>query len=507
MKIVIVGGGTAGWLSAIYLANLNVRADGFKPYQITVIESPNIPIIGAGEGSTGALIGTLKEKLRKLEGLNQEEFLKKAGATVKLGLNCKNWNGDGENFLEPLQPSSTSWSVLDIDYLLASAHGKSYQASATGTLWDENKVPFYKDTLKDAGCIGYHFDAHKVGAYFKEVALKNGVEFISADVTETDVCPGTGNLLSVTLDNGNAILADMWFDCTGFNKLLINAVGGKWKSYSEWLPCDRAMPYLYNYEEGETIRPETLAWAMPNGWMWQIPTQERYGCGYVYSSKFVSDEQALKEMQEITGRKIDPIRVIKFNPGRQEEVWKKNVVCFGLASNFLEPLEATSIHSTIVQLEVFISIHLGIDLNETMFDVNIEKYNKFFGKMIDDFKDLIQIHYITKREDTEFWKWVKNEMPKTDKVKEIIEICKYKSPSPRDWDIFSGASGWGVWACILTGLGILEKRTICNTMWNNNLNVDSDIMYEKMISHFYNENKKFMTHNELLDFIKKEKQK
>jgi tryptophan halogenase len=507
MKIVIVGGGTAGWLSAMYLANLNVRADGFKPYQITVIESPNIPIIGAGEGSTGALIGTLKEKLRKLEGLNSEEFLKKADATVKLGLNCKNWNGDGKNFLEPLQPSSTSWSALDIDYLLASAHGKSYQASATGTLWDENKVPFYKDTLKDAGGIGYHFDAHKVGAYFKEVALKNGVELIEADVTETDVCPGTGNLLSVTLDNGNGILADMWFDCTGFNKLLINAVGGKWKSYSEWLPCDRAMPYLHSYEEGETIRPETLAWAMPNGWMWQIPTQQRYGCGYVYSSKFVSDGQALKEMEEITGRKIDPIRIIKFEAGRQEEVWKNNVICFGLASNFLEPLEATSIHSTIVQLEVFISMHLGIDLNETIFDVNVKNYNKFFGKMVDDFKDLIQIHYITKREDTEFWKWVKNEMPKTDKVKEIIEICKYKCPSPRDWDIFSGASGWGVWACILTGLGILDKRAIANTMWNNNLNVDSDIMFEKMICHFYNENKKFMTHNELLDFIKKEKQK
>jgi len=502
MKIVIVGGGTAGWLSAIYLANLNVRADEFRPYQITVIESPNIPIIGAGEGSTGALIGTLKEKLRKLEGLNQEEFLKKAGATVKLGLNCKNWNGDGENFLEPLQPSSTSWSVLDIDYLLASAHGKSYQASATGTLWDENKVPFYKDTLKDAGGIGYHFDAHKVGAYFKEVALKNGVEFISADVTETDVCPGTGNLLSVTLDNGNAILADMWFDCTGFNKLLINAVGGKWKSYSEWLPCDRAMPYLHNYEEGETIRPETLAWAMPNGWMWQIPTQERYGCGYVYSSKFVSDEQALKEMEEITGRKIDPIRVIKFNPGRQEEVWKKNVVCFGLASNFLEPLEATSIHSTIVQLEVFISIHLGIDLNETMFDVNIEKYNKFFGKMIDDFKDLIQIHYITKREDSEFWKYIKYELEISDRNKEVLNLCKIRVPSFKDFSAIVSASGWGVWCWLLAGLGHISNDVVDDSIYNANLKIDLQKAYGDIQNRYSKVPEIFYTHNEFLEDIK-----
>lgn len=508
MKIVIVGGGTAGWITSLFLAERNIRDDEYKPFDITVIESPKIPIIGAGEGSTGAMVGLLKDKLKRLKGIDQIEFLKRANATIKLGINVKNWNGDGNNFLEPLQPTSTANQNIDLDYHLASLYGESHYASPTGVVWEESLVPFYtgsNNNMLDGGGFAYHFDAHKVGEYFREVAVENGVKHISAEVIETIIDKNTGNLSKLVLDNGEIVESELWFDCTGFSRVLINEVGGKWKSYSDFLPCNKAMPYIHQYEEGETIRPETLAWAMPNGWMWQIPTQERYGCGYVYSDKFITDEQALKEMEEITGRKINPIRVLSFDPGRMEEVWVKNVIAVGLSSHFLEPLEATSIHSTIVQMDVFSRIYLGIFAQETFYEVNRKKYNTFFAKMVDDFADLIRIHYVTKRQDSEFWKYVNNELPKTDKVNEIIEICKYRSPNVYDWQMFPGASGWGVWATILTGLGILEKQVISNNFWNHGFNVDAEIMYEKMVSHFLNYKKYFVTHNRLIEFLKNQK--
>jgi len=509
MKIVIVGGGTAGWITSLFLANKNIRDDKHTQYDITVIESPKIPIIGAGEGSTGAMVYLLKDELKNLKGISQLEFLKKSNATIKLGLNVKDWNGDGKNFLEPLTPSLTAGKKIDVDYLLTSAHGNSHQSSPWGVLWDEDMVPFsfsHQNGIRDSGNPGYayHFDAHKVGEYFKDVAIKNGVTYISAEVLDTIVSSETGKLSKIILDNGDTIEADLWFDCTGFNRKLINSVGGKWKSYSEFLPCDRAMPYLHNYEKDETIRPETLAWAMPNGWMWQIPTQERYGCGYVYSSKFVSDEQAHKEMEEITGRKINPIRVLEFDPGRMEEVWIKNVICVGLSSHFLEPLEATSIHATIVQMEMFTKIYLGNSTNETFYESNIKKYNNYFNTLIDNFVDAIRIHYVTKRQDSDFWKYVNDELSKTEKVKEIIEICKYRSPMYDDWNYISGGANWGVWSSILTGIGILDKEIILNTLYNHNYNTNSENMYKKLLENFtlYKDRSKFIKHNELIRLLR-----
>ena len=481
MKIVIVGAGTAGWITAMYLANKNIRKDGQIPYQITVIESKNIPIIGAGEGSTASLYSMLKRNLKNLKGLNQTEFFKKTNATIKLGLNCKDWNGDGTEFKVPLQPSSTSTlTAIDFDYILATAYESSYLSSPMGIPWDVNTVPFHSASFNDSsGGYGYHFDAHKVGEYFKEVALQNGVECIQADVVETDV-DESGNLVALTLDNGNTILSDMWFDCTGFNKTLINSVGGKWKSYSDYLPCNKAMPYLYEYEENETIKPETLAWAMPNGWMWQIPTQERYGCGYVYSDKFITDEQALEEVQRITGRKIEPIRVISFDPGRQERVWINNVMAVGLSSNFLEPMEATSIHSTLIQLDLFAYHYFNSDLDKIDFKTSPQAYNNTIGKMWDDFRDLLQIHYVTQREDSEFWKYCKYDLKKTDKVKHVLELSKYRSPSSWDFDLYHGSATWGVWCWTIYGLDIVSKEAVENTLNNYALMPYAKETYDKI---------------------------
>ena len=506
MKIVIVGGGTAGWLASLFLANRNKRPDGLIPYDITVIESSKIPIIGAGEGSTGILLDALNKKLKRLEGLNEKEFAEKTNASIKLGINCKDWNGDGKSFFEPLQPTHTFSDVVDIDFLLASVYADSYLGSPTGAMWENNKVPFYSINFNPTGGYSYHFDAHKVGQYFKEVALKNGVKYIDSEVGNFDVNPNNGNLDSVELlDSNEVITADLWFDCTGFSRKLINAVGGGWVDYSKWLPVNKALTYFWPYEKDEEVKPETLAWAMPNGWMWQIPTQERYGCGYVYCDKFVTDEQAHKELEEITGRKITPNRVIEFSAGRVENSWTSNVVSAGLASSFLEPLEATSIHGTIMQLDLFCNYYLDIDLESTSYSEARKKYNKIVGNMFDSYKELIQHHYITKREDSEFWRYYKNEVPKLSGVTDILEICKRRSPTYKDFDNYFGSGGWPVVCFVLTGLGNLSKRTCANTLWNYGLNIGSDEAWAKLNHYYTKDMKKYWSHNEFLEQIQRKK--
>ena len=393
MKVVIVGGGTAGWMAACYFARYNHSSENLN--EIVVIESSKIPIVGAGEGSTGILLELLNKKLKRLEGLSEKDFVEKTNATVKLGINCKDWNGDGKSFFEPLQPTQTFPDSVDIDFLLASTYAESYLASPTGPMWDHNKVPFYSINFNPTGGYSYHFDAHKVGQYFKEVALKNGVKYIDAEVGNFDVNQNTGNLESVELLDSNQVMtADLWFDCTGFSRKLINSVGGGWVDYSKWLPVNKALTYFWPYEADEEIKPQTLAWAMPNGWMWQIPTQKRYGCGYVYSDKFTTYENAVDELIKTTGRKIEPLRNLKFDCGRVNSAWVKNVSSIGLSSGFLEPLEATSIHSTIIQLDLLFTNGLNFVNKE------INEYMKTYMDAIQEIKYVpnIGIEYIKAKE-------------------------------------------------------------------------------------------------------------
>jgi hypothetical protein len=166
------------------------------------------------------------------------------------------------------------------------------------------------------------------------------------------------------------------------------------------------------------------------------------------------------------GREVEPLRNIKFDCGRLKTPWVKNVVAIGLSQSFVEPLQATSIHATIIQLDVLLSNSLNFtyDKSEIVFESNIKRYNDFVNKMVDDIRDLIQIHYMNQREDTEFWKNYKYEVPQTEKVKHIMEVSKYRSPSMIDYDLYHGSANWGVWCWTLIGLGILTKETAIKTL-------------------------------------------
>lgn len=480
MKIVIVGGGTAGWLAACYLAKYNHSADELN--EITVIESSKIPIIGAGEGSTGLFTKVMRNQFSNW-GMSEIEFLYETESTLKLGINFKDWNGKGTQFYSPVQPTETTMSSVDTHLLASHILGKYYDSSPSGHLM-ANGYSTYANSGTTIYGHSYHFDAHKVGQYFKKYAVKNGVKVIDTEVESLQRNQLTGELESVQTTIGK-IEGDFWIDCSGFNRVLIGPMGGGWKSYSDYLKVNAAIPFIEKFKDGEVPNLETLSQAMPNGWMWKIPTQKRYGCGYVYSDNHTTYDKAVDELIKTLGKNVEPLRNIKFDCGRVENPWVKNVVAIGLSQGFVEPLEATSIHATIVQLDFLStnSLNFACDKNDIVFESNIKKYNDYINRFMDDIKDLIQMHYMTEREDSEFWKNYKYEVPKTDTVKSIMEVCKHRSPSMLDFNFYHGVGNWGVWCWTVIGLGHLPKETALKTLMgyrNNMTNIENTM---KSINH------------------------
>jgi len=482
MKVVIVGGGTAGWLAASIFAvsDIQRKQKGYDTkLDIIVLESNNIPIIGAGEGSTGILSSWISTKLAPL-GVSEIDFLNKTDATLKLGIRFKDWKHIGHEYQSPIQPTQTTMMNIDADLMSCHIFGKYQHSSPAGYLMDNE----YSCYSRNTGLIpmnAYHFDAHKVGKYFKEKCMENGVKNVIGEINQLNIDKETGFLKSVNIkESVEKIEGDIWIDASGFSKILIDTMGGEWESYKDVLPTTAAIPYFYDYKKDENVLAETLAWAQPNGWMWQIPTQERYGCGYVYSDNHTTYDKAVDELIKNTGRNIQPIRNLKFEAGRVKNFWSKNVVAIGLASGFLEPLQATSIHSTLVQLDLFAYHYFSSDLSNIDFKTSPKAYNKTIGKMWDDFRDLLQIHYVTQREDSDFWKYCKYDLKKTDKVTHILEVSKHRSPSSWDFDLYHGSATWGVWCWTIYGLGIVTKETVKHTLNNYGLMGDAKKTHEKI---------------------------
>jgi tryptophan halogenase len=454
MKIVIVGGGTAGWLAALMISKIQKTS-----HELTLIESSKIGIIGAGEGSTGHLTDIIQGNSWDY-GCDEEEFLKETGATIKLGIEHRDWMGKGTSYFGPIDGTQTSGQSPDVMLCHAMVNDiPVHTMSLNGYLLSENKTNYWYEEGKLTNTRGnaYHFDGHKVGKYFKKVATKNNVKHIDSEVL--DITINENGIESLLLSNGETITADFFIDCSGFARKLMKALDIKWTSYQKNLPVNSAMPFLIDYKQDEEISSTTLAWAHSAGWMWKIPTGDRYGCGYVYDSNFISDDEAKKEIETTLGHEIEPIKYIKFDTGRLDKLWYKNCLAIGLAGAFAEPLEATSIHSTIIQLSSFIFDYLKDTREETVNTGSQNIYNRRMTQMYDDFKDFLVLHYQTKRTDSKFWQWINTGETKTDFVTDIIKMSKTKIPQPVDFKQYYGYAGSPLWNWILYGLGHINKAS------------------------------------------------
>ena len=474
MKVVIIGGGTAGWLAATHFVK---HTNG---YDVTVIESLNIPIIGAGEGATALLPWFLMDGWDN-GGIDEKEFLRKTKGTIKMAINLKNWRGDNSNFYSPIHASSTHGQPYDTAFLGSILkYGRADMSSMHSWLLEDGLTTYdksYRKILPGLASHSYHFDGVEVGKYFKELCVKRGVKVINTEVEDTQF-DDNDYLKSVTLKNGETITADLWFDCTGFSRTLVSKSKNKWISFKENLPVNSAIPFTTPISS-KNVRFETSAETMNAGWMWKIPLQERHGNGYVFCNEFQSFDKGVEELENKLGHVVEPIREIKFESGRYDEIWYKNIVSVGLSSHFLEPLQATSIHISILCLSNLL-MHFLRDVDSIKNETNRKRYNTNINRVIDDYKDFIQMHYLAGRSDTPFWKFMKNEIKLTDRNIEYLEISKSRGLNIFDFDSTHGTPGWGVWGHIIDMAGLYDKSLIQKELINANKMQEAEMDISKI---------------------------
>ncbi|MCZ4346562.1 tryptophan halogenase family protein [Devosia neptuniae] len=460
-QFVVVGGGTAGWIAAFILQDA-ARRKGLNA-KISVIEPSKIPTVGVGEGTTAAF-----RLLLKHFGIDEFEFIRETGATIKLGIRHQDWRRKGHSYDGPIDdphqvlraPAGAPSDYLNV---YATAAGRSLtDMHLFGPLLAQTKAPFARKT--DGSLIplgpfhyGYHFDQALVGRFF--AGKSKGVEIIDAVVAGVQRDAESGDVTALELDNGQTLAADFVIDATGFRKqLIVKEMGVSWTSYAHELPVNRALPFWIDIKPGEEIANYTKAWAQDSGWMWQTPTQTRYGCGYVYSDQFATPEQAKAEVEASLGHEIEVRADIRFDIGRLDRAWIGNVLAVGLSSSFLEPLESTSIHGTIVQMMLFADRHMKDP--SKISDADRADYNGRVGRQVDDFRTFINMHYMVERDDTPFWREVRANRihPETQE-----RLALWKTAMPRhehfDEQLFGLPHVQSqLYYPILDGLGLLDQN-------------------------------------------------
>jgi len=468
-NVVIVGGGTAGWASA------NIFLNRSSPnVKVTVVSSKEIPIIGVGESTTGRFNDLICHS-GQATGLNEKEFLKETESTFKIGIKHSDWHTIGKSFYSPIgdtYDNETLYPHKDYDYMriFHLAEKMEYDKTFQSQLMKNNKFHFLKDgtdiyekySIKHIP-VAYHLDTYKVGQYLKRKALtlQNRCKYVDDIVIDADQ-DEKGFIKSVKTKSGQVIKGDLFVDCSGFARILIDKkFDNKFVSYQNELMVNRALPFHIENKPNEPIRNYTHAWAQKYGWIWEIPTQKRKGCGYVYCDDYIGPDEAQKEIEKVLGHKIVPQKDIKFNTGRLEKLWTKNVLSTGLASAFIEPLEATSIHCTIMQITHFFENYYKEDMPFECEHLE-NQYNSEMIEMWDHIKDFIVYHYITPRKDTEFWIEAKKSKRHSERLKKLLELWKYRMPRVVDYITDKNNNFYSIgnvlWYQIAIGMKLLDPK-------------------------------------------------
>ena len=442
-KVVIAGGGTAGWISAAMLSKIFGQV-----IDLTLVESDAIPTVGVGEATIPPILnlhGTLE--------IGEQEFLSRVNGTFKLGIYFENWRDLGHKYVHSFGKAGQGNWVAGFHHYWLAGQKRAIDSTEYGNYCAEHfaaRMEKFAVLPKNGVNYAYHFDAGLYAKFLREFSEKWGAVRREGKITSVNLNKENGYIKSITLESGEVIEGDLFIDCTGFRGLLIGeALKTEYDDWSQWLPCDSAIA-----AQTETVHdpvPYTRSIARDAGWQWRIPLQSRVGNGLVFCSKYMSDDEAIDTLtNNVEGELLTTPKVIKFTTGSRKQIWNKNCVAIGLSSGFLEPLESTSIHliqksiSRLTQLFPFDGIK----------QTEIDEFNKQAWDEVINIRDFIILHYhVTNRTDTPFWKYCKN-MDVPESLKHRINLFKETGKVfRRDYDLFAEES----WIQVMLGQGITPE--------------------------------------------------
>ena len=450
-RIVIVGGGTAGWMTAALL-------NRFLPPErcrVTLVESAEVGIIGVGEATVPPLVSFLKAI-----GVDEDEFMVATHASYKLGIRFQNWVRGEESFWHPFGVGGGQIDRLQVfQHWLKSLrtgqrNGPYDSYSLQAVLGEMNRAPRHpggsSPVMQQRG-YAYHLDAREFAAFLSRLCVQRGVRRVVDNVCAANL-DERGYVRGIQTTANGTLEADLFIDCTGFAGLLIErALGDPYVSWSDHLLCDRAL--ALPLPQDPEMAPYTRATALSAGWVWRIPLSHRVGSGYVFSSRFISDEAAAGELLAHAGQDPDRAepRLLRMRIGRRSNFWVKNCVAIGLSAGFLEPLESTGIFLIQKGAEALLENFPDRQFAEPL----ARRYNRQIGAAYDEVRDFIILHYIlTQRDDSAFWK-ANRELPVPDSLAETLEL--YDHTGICNWEnrmLFAEPSFYA----IVAGFGRLPKH-------------------------------------------------
>jgi len=444
-KVVIVGGGTAGWMAAAMCSRLLDRAT----VSVTLVESEEIGIVGVGEATIPAI-----KTFNAMLGIGENQFMEATEATFKVGIEFVNWGRIGERYVHPFGQFGQDLHGVPFHQLFL----RERELGGRSSFFDYSigvraaEAGKFARAANDAKSLirdlvyAFHFDAVLYGRYLRRYAESNGVRRIEGRIVDAPLDGETGNVAAVTLADGSHVEGDLFLDCSGFRGLLIEqALHTGYEDWSHWLPCDSAVA-APSANVGPPP-PFTRSTAHTAGWQWRIPLRHRTGNGHVYASSHISDDEATSTLlANMTGEPIASPRTLRFTPGRRKLAWNKNVIALGLAGGFVEPLESTSIH--LVQAGL---IRLNALFPDKRFDpLERDEYNRMMQQQFEDVRDFIIMHYhATERDDSTFWNHVRT-MPIPETLQARLALWDGKGRCFREgYELFTLPS----WAAVLLGQG------------------------------------------------------